>query len=134
METLTIAWKVSKYGVFSVTYFPVFSLNTGKYGPEKTPYLDTFHVVNVYLSDWSLISSELMKMRIIDLSLFTDSIFSQRNRKRCETCKKYHAKKGYVRWFSSCIKRCNSFSSYWLIGIYAPIITRKYIFLKTSLG
>ena len=27
--------------VFSVPYFPVFSPNTGKYGPEKTPYLDT---------------------------------------------------------------------------------------------
>ena len=26
-------------------YFPVFSPNTGKYGPEKTPYLDTFHAV-----------------------------------------------------------------------------------------
>ena len=23
----------------------VFSLNTGKYGPEKIPYLDTFHTV-----------------------------------------------------------------------------------------
>ena len=32
------AWKVSKYGVFS-------DPNTGKYGPEKTPYLDTFHAV-----------------------------------------------------------------------------------------
>ena len=31
-------WKVSKCGVFS-------GLNTGKYGPEKTPYLDTFQVV-----------------------------------------------------------------------------------------
>ena len=30
-----IAWKVSKYGVFS-------GLNTGKYGLEKNPYLDTF--------------------------------------------------------------------------------------------
>ena len=30
---------------FSGLYFPVFRLNTGKYGPEKTPYLDTFHVV-----------------------------------------------------------------------------------------
>ena len=30
------AWKVSKYGVFS-------GPNAGKYGPEKTPYLDTFH-------------------------------------------------------------------------------------------
>ena len=25
--------------------FPAFELNTGKYGPEKTPYLDTFHTV-----------------------------------------------------------------------------------------
>ena len=47
-------WKVSKYGVFSGPYFPAFGLNTeiylfsrnaGKYGPEKTPYLDTFHAV-----------------------------------------------------------------------------------------
>ena len=57
------AWKVSKYGVFSGLYFPVFGLNTeiyeanlciqsehtGKYGPEKTPYLDTFHAVFVKL-------------------------------------------------------------------------------------
>ena len=40
------AWKVPKYGVFSGPYFPVFGLNTGKYGLEKTPYLDTFHVVS----------------------------------------------------------------------------------------
>ena len=32
------AWKVSKYGVFSGPYFPAF-------GPEKTPYLETFHAV-----------------------------------------------------------------------------------------
>ena len=48
---------MSKYGVFSGLYFPVFGLNTeiyeisvfspntGKYGPEKTRYLDTFHEV-----------------------------------------------------------------------------------------
>ena len=35
------AWKVSKYGVISCPYFTVFGLNTGKYGPEITPYLDT---------------------------------------------------------------------------------------------
>ena len=40
------AWKLSKYGVFSSPYFPVFSPNTGKYGPEITPYLDNFHAVN----------------------------------------------------------------------------------------
>ena len=41
---------MSKYGVICGPYFPVFgpntdllfSLNTGKYGPEITPYLDTF--------------------------------------------------------------------------------------------
>ena len=38
---------MSKYGVISVPYFPVFGLNTGKYGPEITPYLDTFHAVNI---------------------------------------------------------------------------------------
>ena len=36
---------VSKYGVFSGSYFSIFSPNTGKYGPEKTPYLNTFHAV-----------------------------------------------------------------------------------------
>ena len=36
---------MSKYGVISGPYFPVFSPNTGKYGPEITPYLKTFHVV-----------------------------------------------------------------------------------------
>ena len=41
-----IARKVSKYGGFSGPYFPpVFGLNTRKYGPEETPYLDTFHAV-----------------------------------------------------------------------------------------
>ena len=28
-------------------YLSVFSPNAGKYGPEKTPYLDTFHTVRV---------------------------------------------------------------------------------------
>ena len=30
---------------FSGPYFPVFALNTAKYGPEKTPYLDSSHSV-----------------------------------------------------------------------------------------
>ena len=37
------ASKVSKYGVFSCPYFPVF-------GPEKTPYLDTFYAVKVFIN------------------------------------------------------------------------------------
>ena len=40
-QVIVTAWKVSKYGVFSGPYFPEFSPNTGKYGSEKTPYLDT---------------------------------------------------------------------------------------------
>ena len=51
------AWKVSKYGVISGPYIFVFGLNTEiygvhspnqeKYGPEVTPYLDTFYAVKI---------------------------------------------------------------------------------------
>ena len=44
-KQLDTAWKLSKYGVFSGPHFPVLGLNTGKYGPEKTPYLENFHAV-----------------------------------------------------------------------------------------
>ena len=37
-RAISTAWKLSKYGVIS-------GPNTGKYGPEVTPYLDTFHAV-----------------------------------------------------------------------------------------
>ena len=39
---------MSRYRDFSSPYFPEFGLNTGKYGPEGTPYypyLNTFHSV-----------------------------------------------------------------------------------------
>ena len=39
------SWKVFKYRVCSGPYFPIFGQNTRKYGPEKTPYLDSFHTV-----------------------------------------------------------------------------------------
>ena len=42
------AWKISKYGVISGPYFPVFSLKIGKYKPEITSYLDTFHAVMLF--------------------------------------------------------------------------------------
>ena len=45
VEKSSTAWKVSKYGAISDPYFPLFGLNTGKYGPEITPYLDTFQAV-----------------------------------------------------------------------------------------
>ena len=37
--------KSIKIWSFSGRCFPVFGLNIWKYGPEKTPYLDTFHAV-----------------------------------------------------------------------------------------
>ena len=39
---------MSKYRVFSGPHFLVFRLNTRKYGPENTPYLDTFHALKSY--------------------------------------------------------------------------------------
>ena len=44
---LYTAWKVSKYGVISVS-------NAEKYGPEKTLYLDPFHAMLVLaaISTW----------------------------------------------------------------------------------
>ena len=39
------AWKLSKYGVFLGPYFSGFGQTAGKYGPEKTSYFTTFHVV-----------------------------------------------------------------------------------------
>ena len=45
VDASVTARKVSKYGVISGPHFPVFRLNTGKYGPEITPYLGTFHAV-----------------------------------------------------------------------------------------
>ena len=48
-------WKVSEYGDISGPYFSVIRLNTGKYIPEITPYLETFHALHfslsIYLAD-----------------------------------------------------------------------------------
>ena len=75
---------MSKYGVFSGLYFPVFGLNidiyaefipnTRKYVPEKTPYLDTFHSVSfrcsIYVKFPSMIPKGKIKESIIILNLF----------------------------------------------------------------
>ena len=45
------AWKMSIYGVISGLYFLEFGLNTGKYGPEITPYFETLHAVLAF-STW----------------------------------------------------------------------------------
>ena len=41
-EALTLREKCLNADFFSGPYFPVFEL---EYGPEKTPYLNTFHAV-----------------------------------------------------------------------------------------
>ena len=41
-------WSVFSRIQTEYVYLSVFSLNAGKNGPEKTAYLDTFHVVIVY--------------------------------------------------------------------------------------
>ena len=44
---------MSKYGVFAGPYFPVFGLNTGKYGPEKISYLEIFCTVLILSSRYA---------------------------------------------------------------------------------
>ena len=39
---------MSKYGVISDPYFVLLAPNIGKYGPEITLYLDTFHAVQLF--------------------------------------------------------------------------------------
>ena len=52
------AWKVSKYGVISGPHFSVFSPNAGKYEPEITPYLNTFHAVAGRISSFGVAHEE----------------------------------------------------------------------------
>ena len=47
LALMNTPWKSSKYRVYSGRYFPVFGLSTGKYGPEKIRYLDTFRAVEI---------------------------------------------------------------------------------------
>ena len=48
---------MSKLGVFSGPYFSAFSPNTGKYGPEITPCLNTFNPVLVSKNNTELLLS-----------------------------------------------------------------------------
>ena len=66
-QTIT-AWKVSKYGVISGPHFPVF-------GPEITPYWDTFHVVH----DYHFIIKELAKALDGEFNCFGE------NTEKCKT-------------------------------------------------
>ena len=79
---MTIRYKVSKNGVFSGPYVPVFSPNTGKYGPEKTPYLDIFRAVNQHERPFITVQNNiLMKsataLKLIKLKLWNSFIFGK---------------------------------------------------------
>ena len=68
---------MSKYGVISGPYCPVFapylsfqylsvfSPNTGKYGKEITPYLDSFHAMNITVKVIKCHTAELLKGTMI---------------------------------------------------------------------
>ena len=68
------AWKVSKYGVISGPYSPVFSPNTGKYGPEITPYLVTQCTPNGHIQQ-QLSNIFLGKLQIFQFPVFQKKCF-----------------------------------------------------------
>ena len=47
-QVLSLRGKCPSTEFFSGPYFPVFALNTGKYGPEKTLSLGTFCFPEIY--------------------------------------------------------------------------------------
>ena len=51
-----------KFGVISGPYFPVLSANTGKYGPEITPYLDTFHAAIVQHNELQIVQPIIVEL------------------------------------------------------------------------
>ena len=66
---------MSKYGVFSGPYFPVFSLNTGRYGSEINPYLETFQAVRVMkILTKAIILTTVMGLLAISIGLIATSL------------------------------------------------------------
>ena len=57
------AWKVSKYGIFSGPYFPIFGLNTGKYGPVG----HFSHREYFQLTEWKHIQNSVKHLKMESL-------------------------------------------------------------------
>ena len=59
----------------------VFSPNTGKYGPEKTPYLDTFHAVLppkiAKSKNIPFVITYYENAEVVVLRFFTKKVFSE---------------------------------------------------------
>ena len=113
---------MSKYGVISGLYYPVFGLQTGKYGPEKTLYLDTFHAVilsgdspetkqKLYLSPKMLRKiTECESLRILQEKFYDGVSFSKVRSLHCSdynfTIKRTHHKFLFgIGTKTSCIKK-----------------------------
>ena len=63
-KTVHTAWKVSKYGIISGPYFPVFE-------PEITPYLDTSHAVPISLPGPDYLAPESVNICCFRSASFT---------------------------------------------------------------
>ena len=58
--------KSVQIGSFFGPYFPEFGPNTGKYGPEITPYFDTFHAPDGSIDHNSvLVNNSLLRKRAL---------------------------------------------------------------------
>ena len=54
---------MSKYGIISCSYFPVFGVNTGKHGQEITPHFDIFHAMSVILDIGVTVQQKVRKKK-----------------------------------------------------------------------
>ena len=75
--------KKSKYGVFS-------GPNTGKYGPEKTPYFDTIYAVSA--------AADFIKLRIIHVTYYLHLYFGNSAKcfHQCNCFEIFHVFKGHI--------------------------------------
>ena len=68
--------KSVQYGVFSGPYFPAFGLNTGKHGPKKAPYLDTFRTfLGLQVTEESKSSWKLDQSKSISIHCTKNEVF-----------------------------------------------------------
>ena len=138
---------------FSGPYFPVFSPNTGKYGPEKSPYLVTFHSVNFYSVRYSVNSVRYFGPIIRDLishklSIICKLIGKLKNgihkckpRKcPCRICKTFFSKHRFLQyiWIIYNIFWCKSHffkDSDWMVPgniSVTPLLTAYFQLMKNS--
>ena len=114
---------MSKYEVFFGRYFPVFGLNTGKYGPENTSYLDTFHIVIDNVPD---------PREAVTIINGYEEIVKTQNKKTIEYVAKQRQMLKNFRDTEDFIKNVglSRSSTYFKLGLYK--ILKKFLTLKKS--